>query len=452
MATILITTNCLPGMLYTSVELARRLSLAGHRVVYVGLPHAREVVERQGLEFEFVPPSEYLEFIAADSKRGYFDRWRQRETRQRQAIESFHVDPFLETVRRLSPSLLLVDAELPEHVLALQPTGLPVALLNTFVSIWHTPGLPPPNRLAVPGQGGWRGSSLGAELLWTELRLRKFRRNVRRNLERIGCDRLSLLKRLARENQVDFAAFTDDRQWSTPFTFRTLPALSLHGREFEFPHDPPNHVRYLGPLLLKDRADPELDPADQARLAGLFERRKASQGKRKLIYAAFGSFFTSNRGFLKKLAGAVAERPDWDLVLSLGGRLDPAELGALPERVHAFRWLPQLDVLRQADVAVVHGGINTIDESILNAVPMLAYCGYETDMAGNTSRIVYHQIGLSGDPRSDDAPTIQARLDRLLNEPIFSDNIRRMQTAYQAYEHDQVAVRTVESLLPSNAT
>ena len=74
-----------------------------------------------------------------------------------------------------------------------------------------------------------------------------------------------------------------------------------------------------------------------------------------------------------------------------------ADLGRLPEGAHAFPWVPQLDVLRHADGCVTHGGINTLDECVLNLVPMLVYCGFETDMAGNTGRVVHHGIGLAGD-------------------------------------------------------
>ena len=86
--------------------------------------------------------------------------------------------------------------------------------------------------------------------------------------------------------------------------------------------------------------------------------------------------------------------------------------GPLPARVHTFPWVPQVDVLRQADVAVTHGGIGTVDECVSSGVPVLVYCGWETDMAGTTARVLHHGIGLAGDRRRDArAGTVDARPD-----------------------------------------
>ena len=264
-----------------------------------------------------------------------------------------------------------------------------------------------------------------------------------------GCDRVSVLKELARQRGVPFSAVADTGQWLRPFHCRGLPVLSLHALELEFPHTPPADARYVGPMLLRRRGDAPLDEADRSRLEAVFARRRESGGRRKLIYAAFGSFFTSDRGFLRRLFEAVRERENWELVVALGGRVDPAELGELPERVHAFGWVPQLEALEHADVAVVHGGVNSTDECVLHDVPMLVYCGYKTDMAGVTSRVIFHEIGLAGDPGRDDGAAIRGRLDRLLTEPGFRENVARLRQSFERYERERVAEATVDELLAS---
>lgn len=446
MASILCITNCLKGMLYSSVELARRLAEAGHRVTYAGPEHARSTVELQGLEFACVDQSRYPDFLTEDASRGFLERLQATKQRRRRALDSLRLESFLHVVDRTDPDLLLIDGELAEHVLAVANRGIPIALLNTFVSIWRSPGLPPPNQFAVPGRG-WRGSTWAAGLSWTRLRLSGARRNWIRKLQRVGCDRVSLLRELASENSVDFDAFTDFGQWLRPFTFSTLPVLSLHSQELEFRHTPPNHVRFVGPMPLEERGEPDLSEADQARLRTVFERRRTSEGRRKVVFASFGSFFTSDFGFVRRLCQAIAMQPDWDLVVSLGGRSNPAELGDLPDRVHVFHWLPQLAVLRHADAVVSHGGANTIDECLLNGVPMLLYCGYLTDMAGGVSRVVYHRVGIAGDREKDDAAQIHQRLECLLGDESFRRNAERFQRDLEAYRRDRIAEEAVESLL-----
>ncbi len=444
MATIFCVTSTVPGVLFAGVELARRLALAGHRVTYASFSEARATVEAQGLEFMALETSRYDEFLATDTKTGQVQRLRHLRARRTRALDSLAVSGLLRTVHSRAPDLILIDGEMHEHIIAVAACGVPMALLNSFVSIWRQPGLPPPHYLVRPGVG-WKGTQIGIWCLWQALWLEKRRRALMHKVQRVGCDRLSLLRQLARDNGFDFRRETDNSQWLMPLTYRRLPVLSLHAQEFEFPHRPPERVRYVGPMLLETRNDPRVDDTVHAKLDMLFERRRKSQ--RALIYAGFGSFFSTDLGLLRRLIEAVQARDDWDLVISLGGRVDLAELGQLPAHITAFDWVPQLEVLRHADVAVTHGGINTIDECVLSGVPMLIYCGHHTDMAGNTSRVEHHQLGIAGDRQRDSSQAIGEQIERLLKEPRFARNVQQLCTRYAAYSEDRVAERAVERLL-----
>ncbi len=136
--------------------------------------------------------------------------------------------------------------------------------------------------------------------------------------------------------------------------------------------------------------------------------------------------------------------------ISLSDRILPADLGRLPERVYAFSWVPQMSVLSHADVMVTHGGISTIDECVISGVPMLVYCGFETDMGGTTARVVHHGIGIAGDRRRDGSRVIREHIDRLLDEPHFETNLSRLRKRYEAYGENRVAEQVVESLLRSS--
>ena len=445
MASILCVATGLPSVLYKSVELARRLGADGHRVVFAGSSDARRLVEDQGLELLPLEPSRYEEFLEADAAAGLTSRILHLRDRRRRALDSLAVAGFARAVDELDPDLVLINGEMHEHILAIAGTSRRIALVNTFASIWRRPGLPPPNRLVRPGVG-WRGSRLAIRLLWLELRLRKLLRSWWHRIRRVGCDRVSLLRLLARRAGVDFRRETDAGQWLIPFTYRRLPVLSLQALEFEFPHRPPRRVHFVGPMVLASRVDRPLPEADAARLEAILARSRRAGGERSLILAGFGSVLSAEVSLLRRLLGVVAERPDWELLVSLSGRLAAAELGRLPARVHAFDWVPQVRVLEHADAAVTHGGVNTINECVLAAVPMLIYCGFETGMAGDTARVVHHGIGIAGD-RRDDTRVIRARLDRLLSEPRFRDNLRRLRRRVAAYAEERVAERAVERLL-----
>lgn len=450
-ARILCVADGLASVLYSSVELARRLAAAGHRLTFAGPPDTRKLVEHHGLGFLPLAESRYHDFLEADARTGVIQRLLDLRSRRERAKEALAAGAFARAALDLDPDLLLINGEMHEHIIAASATGLPTALMNTFVSIWKRPGLPPPHCLVRPGVG-WQGSRAGISLLWFALRLRKWRRGLWRRSKRIGCDRLSVLRDLARESGFDLRGETDAGQWLIPFTYRRLPVLSLHALEFEFPHRPPAGVHHVGPMVLESRIDRPMTEEDRLRLDGILEGRRRSAGDRRLIYAGFGSVFSADRAFLHRLLEITAERPHWDLVLSLSDRIDPAELGRLPDGTHVFSWLPQTEVLRHADAAVTHGGINTIDECVLSGVPVLVYCGFETDMGGTTARVVHHGIGLAGDRRRDGTGTICEHIDRLLHETHFAHTVERMRRIYAAYAEERVAERTVEALLGGEAS
>jgi UDP:flavonoid glycosyltransferase YjiC (YdhE family) len=447
MARILCVTNGLPGLLYTSLELSRRLAAAGHQMTYASFPEARGVVEDHGFEFLELVPSRYDAFLEADARNGLIRRLGSLDDRRTRAMESTGVASFVRAVRELSPDLMLIDLELHEHIVAASATRVPMALLNTFVSIWRQPGVPPPHRLVRPGVG-WRGARIVTALLWWELRLRKLRRASWHRLTRVGCDRLSILDRLARDSGFDMGRETDASQWPIPLTYRRLPVLTLHALEFEFRRDVPRRVHYVGPMVSAERVDRRSTPHDAAAIDEILERRRVQGRKRPLIYAGFGSFFSTDVGFLRRLIAGLAGG-EWEVLISLGGQLDRSALGPLPVGIHAFPWVPQVRVLQDADLSISHGAITTADECVVCGVPTLAYCGHQTDMPGTTARLVHHGLGAAGDRARDTPTVIRGRVERLLSDRRIQDNVRRFQALYAKYAEERVAERVVESLLGS---
>ncbi len=272
-AHILCVTSGLAGILYSSVELSRRLTAAGHRLTYASFNHAREVVEGNGLEFLELDPGRYQQFIEDDGRTGMMRRLAHLGERRRNAAASTGVEPFVRWVGTAHPDLMLIDGEMHEHIIAASSTAVPTALMNSFCSIWRHPGLPPPHCFARPGVG-WQGARFGSSMLWSALRLRKRSRAWMEKIRRVGCDRISLLRQLAESSGFDLDREADDSQWLIPFTYRTRSALSLHALEFEFPHRPFPHVHYVGPMVLESRADTAMAPTERDELDDLLGRHR----------------------------------------------------------------------------------------------------------------------------------------------------------------------------------
>ncbi|WP_406467690.1 macrolide-inactivating glycosyltransferase [Streptomyces hirsutus] len=95
-------------------------------------------------------------------------------------------------------------------------------------------------------------------------------------------------------------------------------------------------------------------------------------GARKVVLVSLGSSFTKQPGFYRECLEAFGDLPGWHLVLQIGKHVDPAELGDVPANVEVRSWVPQLAVLKQADLFVTHAGAGGSQEGLATATPMIA--------------------------------------------------------------------------------
>ncbi|MGI5429421.1 glycosyltransferase [Streptomyces sp. CA-179760] len=92
----------------------------------------------------------------------------------------------------------------------------------------------------------------------------------------------------------------------------------------------------------------------------------------KVALVSLGSAFTKQPGFYRECVKAFGDLPGWHLVLSIGKHVDPADLGDVPANVEVRSWVPQLSILKQADLFVTHAGAGGSQEGLATATPMIA--------------------------------------------------------------------------------
>jgi hypothetical protein len=151
-------------------------------------------------------------------------------------------------------------------------------------------------------------------------------------------------------------------------------------------------------------------PALEAHRAGLTDEVRASPYLTRFAASLDPSPFTTTHRYHEARATAVAPLPDWwagsdgplvyltfgtvlghmsiatevfrtaidavaDLparvLLTIGHRLDPPVLGALPRNVHVERWVDQVDAFAVADLVVCHGGSGTTYGALAAGLPLV---------------------------------------------------------------------------------
>jgi zeaxanthin glucosyltransferase len=113
-----------------------------------------------------------------------------------------------------------------------------------------------------------------------------------------------------------------------------------------------------------------------------------------LIYASLGTLVNGLDHVYKAILEATTELPEFQLVLSVGQRINPDELRPIPSNAIIVRTAPQLELLKGAALCITHAGLNTALEALTQGVPMVALpIGY--DQPGVAARIVFHGVGES---------------------------------------------------------
>lgn len=457
MARLLYITNGLGGGLNASYELARRLIAAGHTVDFLGHLDLAERVEQQGFTYTRISDAD----DAMDELRSLIDRvghvrsipnaYRLR----RQIVASREVET---TVEALQPDGLIIDIETHYCVLATRSLGIPTVVKSDWFSLVWELGVPPLHAdQALPrtwrerriADRWWVRAQAGRAALNTigELHPRKlarrwapFRYNTvsRRDLRAVARDRGLRLRDL-----------TSQRDQMRPHTYPDIPMISSVVSELDYITKPAPNDHAIGPLVYRDRIDTAMSIDERIRWETFRDRNQATD--RPLIYCSFGTFLADTSAMLSNVTAAAQANTGWDFVIGLGGRAE--QLGAVNEpNILVLDYAPQLEVLAVADMAISHGGINTINECLEFGVPMLLEQSGETDQPGNASRVAHHGLGVRADLVSIDVAQLTNLIGGVLGDATIRSQVTAMQSDIQRYKDDRVAERTIERLLGIGAS
>lgn len=90
----------------------------------------------------------------------------------------------------------------------------------------------------------------------------------------------------------------------------------------------------------------------------------------KLIYISMGTVFNQQVDFYYICFEAFKNFPA-NIILSVGKHIDINQLKNIPSNFKVYNYVPQLEVLKQANLFITHGGMNSSSESLYFGVPMI---------------------------------------------------------------------------------
>lgn len=92
---------------------------------------------------------------------------------------------------------------------------------------------------------------------------------------------------------------------------------------------------------------------------------------KKLVYISLGTIDNQNLNFYKKTFEAFGSIENVQVVLSVGKKTNIDDLGDIPKNFNVYNYVPQLEVLKQTDIFITHGGMNSSSEALYNEIPLV---------------------------------------------------------------------------------
>ena len=92
---------------------------------------------------------------------------------------------------------------------------------------------------------------------------------------------------------------------------------------------------------------------------------------KKLIFISLGTIFNENNNFYLICIESFKNSGKYQVIISIGSMNDIRALGEIPKNFSVFNYVPQYQVLKEADFFITHGGLNSTQEALLNHLSLI---------------------------------------------------------------------------------
>lgn len=429
MARVLITCWPFVGHLYPQISMAHALRDRGHEVAFYTHESARPVVEGEGFTlFPFVNVDErrYERIHTLEAQVPATQPKYQTLSVAMKAYRDMLADSIPEQVADLQPiirawrpAVLVTDPALWGPILVVwEMTGIPVVLLTQMIGSmipgpdappWG-PGLPAPRTFGTRLLA--RAAQMGIDVVAYNMRRQVNRIRARYGLRPMGCSVNAFTGRLPL------------------YLIPSVPELDYNRR------DQPANVHYIGPCVWTKSVG-----------AGPPDWLNELPADRPWVHATEGTAQYQEPFLLRATAQGLAGLP-MEVILTTGQNRDPATLGLnpLPPNVRVAKWLSHEDFLPRCAALITTGGAATVLASLKAGVPLVVAPTF-WDKSDNAQRVVEAGVGLRLAPRHCTPERLRAAVKRLLDEPHFRENARRIALQFSRAQGPPRGAELLEGLM-----
>lgn len=453
MATILIDPFPATGHYNGSLHLANRLREAGHSVVYTGIPQYQEKVQCEGYQF-------YPFFDDPLLNRKIIGNFRYRLDSFISIFNNICLKNALKTteqydtlIEKIKPDIILLDVYQIHKSVIYGKYPVRTIGFDTRVASSYAPNVPPYSSAYIPKNSFLSGKYV--DRLWFLSDCRVLYRIFRDKILYFNNDLFSIYRKIAAINNVRLAKWKAVQRIAIlRIVPENLVELVLTPKSFDFPRSETEQLMYIEPYINK-RDTSEISERY------LFTRNyildlKKKQPDVKFIYASIGTVSANapkhEARFIRALTDYCSKYNAHQIVFSIGKHYNMDALKSIPESIHIFDSVPQLDILQYCDLMITHGGTNSLIECVLNEVPVIVYpllTGKTSfDQNGNAARVVYHQIGIREKISRMTAKSLHKNIGKICSHyEFYKRNIKSMKEKISLEATSNRAITIIESFL-----
>jgi len=212
-----------------------------------------------------------------------------------------------------------------------------------------------------------------------------------------------------------------------------IPDLIMHisTPAFEYPRSNlPENLHFIGPIL-KEKELTYQQPAWWDDLCGVAP----------VILVNQGTIATN----LQDLVIPTIEGLQSEPMLIIAVPVKEGQIGKIPPNVRVEPFIPFEHLLPHVDVMITNGGYGGVQMALAHGIPLIV-AGDTDDKMEVAARVEWSKTGINLKKQRPTADEIKYAVRKILDNPIYGDNAKRIQSDFSQYNAPEQAAELLEAL------